>query len=106
MRSGIGNCRSELEERFLAVVAEVGLPRPEVNSIVAGHEVDFVWRDRKLVVETDGAAAHLTPAAFETDRRRDADIQVAGFNVVRFTWHRIAHDAPGVAATLEALYRP
>ena len=95
--------RSELEERFLALVAEAGLPRPEVNAVVAGYEVDFLWRRQRLVVETDGAATHLTPTAFEEDRRRDAALQVAGLRVVRFTWRAITQDPRVVDATMRAL---
>ena len=95
--------RSELEERFLALVADAGLPRPEVNAAVAGHEVDFLWRDHRLVVETDGAATHLTPTAFEEDRRRDAALQVAGFRVVRFTWRQITDDGRRVVQVVRAL---
>jgi hypothetical protein len=95
--------RSELEERFLALVAEAGLPRPVVNAQVAGHEVDFVWPRQRLVVETDGAATHLTPTAFEEDRRRDAALQVAGFRVVRFTWRQITDDGPRVLDVVCAL---
>jgi very-short-patch-repair endonuclease len=60
--------------------------------VVCSHEVDFLWRRQRLVVETDGAAAHLTPTAFEEDRSRDAALQLAGFRVVRFTWRQIADD--------------
>jgi hypothetical protein len=95
--------RSELEERFLALVADAGLPRPEVNAVVAGHEVDFLWRRHCLVVETDGAATHLTPTAFEADRRRDAALQVAGFRVVRFTWRQITDDSRRVVEVVCAL---
>jgi hypothetical protein len=95
--------RSELEERLLTLVAYAGLPRPEVNAEVAGHEGDFLWRWQRLVVETDGAATHLTPTAFEEDRRRDAALQVAGFRVARFTWRQITQDPRAVAATLRAL---
>ena len=95
--------RSELEERFLVLVAGAGLPRPEVNAVVARHEVDFLWRDRRLVVEADGAATHLTPTAFEEDRRRDAALQVAGFRVVRFTWRQITDDGCRVVEVIRAL---
>lgn len=95
--------RSELEERFLALLADAGLPRPEVNAVVAGHEVDFLWRDCRLVVEADGAATHLTPKAFEEDRRRDAALQVAGFRVVRFTWRQITDDGRRVVQVAGAL---
>lgn len=46
--------RSEAERRFLAIVRASGLPQPEVNAWIARHEVDFVWRTARLVVEVDG----------------------------------------------------
>jgi hypothetical protein len=95
--------RSELEERFLDLVADAGLPPPRVNATVVDHEVDFLWRASRLIAETDGAAAHLTPTAFGEDRRRDAALQVAGFRVVRFTWRQVTRDPDRVAATLRAL---
>jgi very-short-patch-repair endonuclease len=95
--------RSELEERFLALVADADLPRPRVNATVAGREVDFLWPAPRLIAETDGAAAHLTPTAFDEDRRRDAELQIAGFRVVRFTWRHVIRHPDGVAETLSAL---
>jgi hypothetical protein len=40
--------RSEAEERFLALVRSAGLPTPEMNVLVHGHEVDFLWREQGL----------------------------------------------------------
>jgi hypothetical protein len=34
------------------------LPIPEVNFPIRPFTVDFLWRDRGLVVETDGSAGH------------------------------------------------
>ena len=93
--------RSELEERFLEEVERAGLPRPEVNASVAGLEVDFVWRDRCLIVETDGAATHATLATFEDDRARDAKLASAGWRVLRFTWRQVTDGA--AARTLKAV---
>jgi len=95
--------RSELEERFLALLEGAGLPRPEVNARVAGYEVDFLWREQCLVVETDGAATHLTRTAFERDRHRDADLTVAGYRVVRFTWADVVDRGASMRRTLSAL---
>ena len=95
--------RSELEVRFLSLVAEAALPRPKVNTRVAGFEVDFHWPEHRLVVETDGAAAHLTLTAFETDRRRDAALAVAGQRVVRFTWRELTERPAVVRRTLRSL---
>jgi len=95
--------RSELENRFLALVKAYGLPTPEVNVTLLGYEVDFLWHDARLVAETDGRETHLTPTAFEQDRERDAALQVAGFRVVRFTWRHVVARPAAVGATLQAL---
>lgn len=99
--------RSELEERFLALCRHAGLPRPEVNVRVEvaseGVEVDFVWRTRGLIVETDGHATHGTRRAFERDRERDRHLMLAGWRVVRFTWCDVSRSPAEVASTLRAL---
>jgi len=62
--------RSELEERMLALCRAAGLPLPVVNEPVVGgsgrwHCVDFLWADRRVIVETDGHAFHSTRRAIE-----------------------------------------
>ncbi len=94
--------RSELEDRFLSLVAGGDLPAPECNQRIGRHEVDVLWRAQRLVAELDGAATHLTRRAFEADRR-DADLQVRGFRVVRCAWGQVAHEPHAVARTLRAL---
>jgi len=44
---------------------------------VLGREVDALCPEQRLIVEIDGFAAHGTPAAFERDRARDAQLAVA-----------------------------
>ena len=95
--------RSELEIRFLSLIAQFDLPRPRVNASTQGLEVDFLWPDHGLVAETDGAATHLTATAFEADRRRDAILQVAGLRVVRFTWRQLDERPREVEQTLRQL---
>jgi very-short-patch-repair endonuclease len=97
--------RSELEERFLALVAKHGLPRPRVNARVAGYEVDFHWPEHNLIVETDGAATHLTPTAFERDRARDAHLTALGYRVIRITWRQLTERPQAVAQLLRRLLR-
>jgi very-short-patch-repair endonuclease len=94
-REGATATKSELEEMFLALIDATGIPRPEINALVEGYEVDAVWRDARLVVELDGRGAHGTAAAFERDRERDRVLQVAGWRPVRIT-HRQMRDAPRV----------
>ena len=85
--------RSAAEERFLGLLRSAGLPAPEVNVLVQGHLVDFLWRDQGLVVEVDGFQFHSSREAFERDRRRDAELQRAGLRALRVTWRQIV-DAP------------
>jgi very-short-patch-repair endonuclease/predicted transcriptional regulator of viral defense system len=90
--------RSELERAFLRICDKHGLPRPEVNQIVEGFLVDFVWRDRRLIVEVDGYAYHRAPSRFETDRERDAELGARGWRVRRFTWRQHEQRPAWVAA--------
>jgi very-short-patch-repair endonuclease len=81
--------RSALEDALLPALRAADLPMPLVNTIVLGHEVDFLWPDHKLVVETDGWATHGHRRAFESDRARDARLLAAGYRVLRFTWRQV-----------------
>lgn len=97
--------RSELERLFLELCTDHGLPRPSVNVLLAGYEVDFYWPDAALVVETDGFATHGTRAAFERDRERDAALATAGLTVQRFSHRQVTRQATTVAETVRTLRR-
>jgi hypothetical protein len=90
--------RSELEDRFFALCDKHSLPRPLNNTIVEGEEVDFVWRDKRLVVEVDGYGFHRSPSRFENDRERDVMLTLAGWTVLRFTWTQVTARPSWVAA--------
>jgi very-short-patch-repair endonuclease len=83
--------RSELEEAFLALCRRGGLPDPEVNVRLHGYEVDFLWRRQRRVIEVDGYAFHSVKGAFERDRRKDVDLELAGFPVTRFTHDQVIY---------------
>jgi hypothetical protein len=92
--------RSDWERDFLDRCAEFGLPRPELNAVVEGYEVDALWRDAKVIVELDSYAFHRSRRAFEEDRLRDAVLQLAGYVVLRITWRRLESEPRGVAEML------
>lgn len=81
--------RSEMEERFLQLCDDHRFRRPQVNTRIEGEEVDFVWRDARLIVEVDGYRYHRSPSSFESDRERDVMLAVAGWQVMRFTWTQL-----------------
>lgn len=98
--------RSELEHRFLELCRSAGVPEPETNVTLRvadrPYEVDCLWREQRVAVELDGAAAHDTPRAFERDRERDAALVAAGLRSLRYTWRRISRDPEAVMAEVRA----
>ena len=107
LADGVTVIRSELEARFQSLVAASHLPRPDFNAwISAGgrwFECDCVWRDRRVVVELDGWAAHGTVAAFERDRVRDRVLHAAGWRLARVTWRQLRDEPEAVLYDLRAL---
>lgn len=97
--------RSDLERDFLAVCRRYRLPSPEVNVRVGPHLVDFLWRDRRLAVETDGFASHRGRQAFEDDRARDLDLRRRGWSVIRLSEKQVDEEPERIAETLAAALR-
>lgn len=98
--------RSEAEEKLLGIARGAGLPRPETNAYLLGHEVDFLWRAARLVVEVDGYAYHGSRHSFAADRRRDAELAAGGYRVLRFTWSDLTEQRLATVARLaQALVR-
>jgi very-short-patch-repair endonuclease len=62
-----------------------------VNAHLHGYEVDFLWRQQRRVVEVDGYTFHSVRGAFERDRRKDVDLELAGFPVTRFTHDQVLY---------------
>lgn len=92
--------RSDLEEDFLALCCRHRLPAPKVNVRVGEHLVDFLWREKRLVVETDGYIYHRGRAAFEDDRTRDLDLRRLGYDVMHFADSQIDQEPAQIAAVL------
>jgi very-short-patch-repair endonuclease len=72
---------------------------------VAGRRRDFVWPERRIVVEIDGRATHNTAMAFERDRIRDNEIGFAGWLALRFTRRRVVLRGHEVQRDLERAFR-
>ncbi len=107
--AGAGVPRSELERRFLTLCRTARLPSPAINQWLAveGEEmqVDFIWREERVVAETDGYSTHRTRQAFARDRRRDQLLARRDWRVVRFTWDQVTNDRAHVTAVLRDLLR-
>jgi very-short-patch-repair endonuclease len=103
LRAGDELTRSELERLFSALCRRHRLPKPEVNARVGSYEVDFLWRDRRVIVETDSWRHHADRSAFERDRARDVALQSLGFRVLRFTHRQLLQDRAAVLGALHDL---
>jgi len=90
--------RSDLESLFLALVERYRLARPEVNVKLGRYEVDFLWRQQKLIVETGFWSYHRGSIAFEDDHARDLDLRSRGYAVHRFTDRQLESEPERVVA--------
>jgi hypothetical protein len=100
-----GPTRSEWEDEFPAFCKKYDLPEPVLSTWVAGHEADALWPDQKIVIELDSWEFHRGREAFETDREKDLDRQLAGYAPVRITWERIKYRSAREAGRLRELVR-
>jgi very-short-patch-repair endonuclease len=75
------------------------LRRARIEGWVANHKVMVAgveyWLDvavvaRRLAIEVDGWAWHSGVDRFATDRRRQNALVLAGWTVLRFTWHDLS----------------
>jgi very-short-patch-repair endonuclease len=100
--------RSVAETRFLALVRRARLPTPEANVWIplpegGGYRPDFLWRERRLIVEVDGRAHHSRRRAFDHDRRRDRRLFLAGYTTLRFPAREVLSRPTRVASELRTL---
>jgi very-short-patch-repair endonuclease len=82
--------RSELEALFQGLIRDATLTTPDFNVLVDGerytHEVDAFWPSHGLIVQLDGFAYHRTRRDRDKDATSDADLELAGYRVLRLTW--------------------
>lgn len=102
-RHGLTTTRSDVEAAFLQLCLDHGLPRPRVNRLSDGTEVDFRWPAHRLVVEVDGWRYHRGRKAFARDRARDRRLLRAGYRVARFIATDVLRSPASVAREIEAL---
>ena len=94
-----------LEERFFLLCREAGLPDPIVKPMIGPYEVDFLWPQARLVVETDDRS-HERNSTRASDRVRDAYLKARGYRVRRFTWRQVTYEPDYVEGRLKALLYP
>ena len=103
-----GATASDLEDLFRAV-----LNRWSVPIGIAQHEVhdradalvsrpDFAYPDRLLAIELDSEGFHMNRLAFRHDRRKQNQLELLGWRVLRYTWWDLVNRPAEVAAEVKA----
>jgi hypothetical protein len=97
--------RSGLEERFLDLVLQAGLPRPSTNFTELGLELDAYWPEHRFAVELDAFETHGSREAFERDRIRQEELKLAGIEMIRVTEARLEREPDEVIRRVALLLR-
>lgn len=97
-----------MEEQFLALCDRAGLPRPEFNvpfTLPNGTQIaiDAHWSSAALAVELDSRGFHSSWRAQAQDRRRDAQLTLAGLKPLRLTGADLTREGNATIALLREL---
>jgi very-short-patch-repair endonuclease len=65
--------------------------------------VDLLWRAGKLIVEIDGYYWHSSPQAFSRDRRRDFELMLLGYRVLRLPHDEVVVDVDEALGRIYAM---
>lgn len=99
------DAKSDLELLFLDHLRDARLPLPSTNVLVEGYLVDAFWPEARLVVELDSYEFHSDRETFERDRRKIADLRLAGFDALPFTHRQLTEEPAWVVDTVRAHLR-
>lgn len=85
---------SVLESLCRLVLEDAGLRPFDTQRVIRVGKrriarVDFAWPGERLVVEVDGFAFHADRASYRNDRRRNNELVLAGWRVLRFSWEDV-----------------
>lgn len=96
---------SRLERLGLKVLADAGLPTPEVEYPApwdTTKRIDAAYPSAKIGIEWDSKRWHTQVAGFQRDRERDRHALLEGWRVFRFTWHDVTEVPWDVVGTIRS----
>lgn len=119
-RNGCGPMRRLLEERIEAdpvplsawsrdvvrLLTARGLAPPTMEYRILDEsgellaQVDLAYPASRVAIELDSVRWHLDRKAFHTDRRRDNELALHGWRVLRFTWEDFVESPDRLVATV------
>jgi very-short-patch-repair endonuclease len=101
--------RSRMEAKMLPLLTHYSLPIPETNvKLRIGDktvEVDFLWRQQRVVVETDGGRFHDNPLAQKRDSERNRLFAQVGYRMPRLGWDQLRDEPDRTIAEIARFLR-
>jgi hypothetical protein len=91
-----GHAESGLEDDFLTLVVDNGLPEPRLQVEMFDDDgfigrVDDLWGPQMVIAEVDSDWLHTAPLDEEADALRDKRLRALGYEIVRFSEYQIRH---------------
>jgi very-short-patch-repair endonuclease len=93
---------SDAERKAIALLRDARLTGWRAHYVVDGYELDLAFPARRLAIEVDGWAWHHDAVTFRRDRQRQNALVLAGWTVLRFTWHDLTERPGQVVAEIRA----
>ena len=96
---------SALEAASMLEFHQRKIPIPQLQMRVSGasgrkYRVDFGWG--MVIGEADGALKYTSPESLWAEKRRQEDLERAGYTVVRWSWAEMLHEPSAVIARIES----
>jgi very-short-patch-repair endonuclease len=103
LRAAQDGAASEAERVAIGLLRDAGLSGWVRGYQVGGYELDLAFPNGRIAIEVDGWAWHSDVERFRGDRRRQNALVLAGWTVLRFTWHDLCHRPAEVVGQIAKL---
>lgn len=93
---------SAAERTAIGLLRAARLTGWQTHYRVRGYELDIAFPEHQIAIEVDGWAWHHDTRTFQTDRTRQNALVLAGWTILRFTWHDLTTRPTQVIAEIHA----
>jgi very-short-patch-repair endonuclease len=102
LRAARHGAASEAERLLITLLRDAALTGWRCGYRVGRYELDVAFPTERIAIEVDGWAWHSDVERFRRDRRRQNDLVLAGWTVLRFTWHDLTNRPDTVIAQIRS----